>query len=172
MAAAAAKERARKGVFETRVVSNRSICREHYRLILEVEDFPAAEPGQFMQILCAEPDPAGTSGGPLPFAARSALAASNEPAGWLNWRSSTGSLVRERSGLSRLSQGLRSACLGRKGARSRSTRPTATGAAGRGRRWDCHQSSGWLRRLPRAGKQAVALLRCSIRRSAAPRGPV
>ncbi len=44
-----------RGVFLTRVVSNEPICREHYRFVLEMEDFPAAAPGQFMQILCGEP---------------------------------------------------------------------------------------------------------------------
>lgn len=47
--------RARRGVFVSRVKANESICREHWRLTLEVDGFPKASPGQFVQILCAEP---------------------------------------------------------------------------------------------------------------------
>jgi dihydroorotate dehydrogenase electron transfer subunit len=52
-----------RGVFLTRVVANQPICPEHWRLTLEVEDFPAAAPGQFVQILCAEPSDLGWSQG-------------------------------------------------------------------------------------------------------------
>jgi dihydroorotate dehydrogenase electron transfer subunit len=38
--------------FESIVVSNASLCREHYRLTLALRDFPATEPGQFVQISC------------------------------------------------------------------------------------------------------------------------
>lgn len=48
-----------RGVFLTRVVRNEPICREHWRLVLEAEDFPPAAPGQFVQILCAEPGQLG-----------------------------------------------------------------------------------------------------------------
>jgi len=56
-----------RGLFLARVVSNESICREHFRFGLEVEDFPAAAPGQFLQILCADPTSAND-----PFRAASA----------------------------------------------------------------------------------------------------
>ncbi|HOW73581.1 MAG TPA: dihydroorotate dehydrogenase electron transfer subunit [Phycisphaerae bacterium] len=65
MATPAADEQARKGVFEARVLSSCPICREHFRLRLGVDDFPQAEPGQFVQILCSAPDGGGCSGGPL-----------------------------------------------------------------------------------------------------------
>ena len=52
-----------KGVFIGKVRANESICREHSRLIIEVRHFPPARPGQFLQILCADPDqPVGTAG--------------------------------------------------------------------------------------------------------------
>jgi dihydroorotate dehydrogenase electron transfer subunit len=38
--------------FESRVVSNTSLCREHFRLTLKLGHFPATEPGQFVQISC------------------------------------------------------------------------------------------------------------------------
>ena len=38
--------------FESRVVSNTSLCREHFRLTLKLDGFPATEPGQFVQISC------------------------------------------------------------------------------------------------------------------------
>lgn len=44
-----------RGVFLTRVKANEPLCREHFRLVLEVEDFPEAAPGQFLQVLCADP---------------------------------------------------------------------------------------------------------------------
>jgi len=43
-----------RGVFDTRVVRNTPICREHYRLILHVSAFPATLPGQFVQIGCGD----------------------------------------------------------------------------------------------------------------------
>ncbi|HOA72016.1 MAG TPA: dihydroorotate dehydrogenase electron transfer subunit [Phycisphaerae bacterium] len=52
-----------KGVFLARVVSNESICREHYRLVLSVPELPPAQPGQFIQILCTEPSDLGWTGG-------------------------------------------------------------------------------------------------------------
>lgn len=65
MAGATAKEPGRKGVFDTLVLSNHAICREHFRLTLGVDSFPAAEPGQFVQVLCTEPDRAGYTSGPF-----------------------------------------------------------------------------------------------------------
>lgn len=44
--------RGAKGIFEARVLANRQVCREHYRLVLEARGFPHAEPGQFVQLLC------------------------------------------------------------------------------------------------------------------------
>src|SRR5437870_3343326 len=44
-----------RGVFLARVKSNVPLCPEHYRLVLEVQDFPPSRPGQFVQILCAAP---------------------------------------------------------------------------------------------------------------------
>lgn len=41
-----------RGVFVGEVVGNRAICREHYRLGLQVEGFPATRPGQFVQVQC------------------------------------------------------------------------------------------------------------------------
>jgi dihydroorotate dehydrogenase electron transfer subunit len=44
-----------RGVFLARTRSNSLLCAEHYRLTLEVDGFPIALPGQFVQILCANP---------------------------------------------------------------------------------------------------------------------
>lgn len=52
-----------KGVFLAHVASNESICREHYRLVLSLSEFPTAKPGQFVQILCNEPGEIGWTGG-------------------------------------------------------------------------------------------------------------
>ncbi len=40
--------------FLARVQANVPLCREHYRLVLLVEDFPATAPGQFIQISCRD----------------------------------------------------------------------------------------------------------------------
>jgi dihydroorotate dehydrogenase electron transfer subunit len=56
-------EAARKGVFLARVRTNRVICDEHWCIELEVEGFPPASPGQFVQILCREPLDAPRTGG-------------------------------------------------------------------------------------------------------------
>jgi dihydroorotate dehydrogenase electron transfer subunit len=37
------------------VVENVFLCREHYRLVVRVADFPATQPGQFIQISCRDP---------------------------------------------------------------------------------------------------------------------
>jgi len=42
--------------FVSTVVANKLLCREHYRLVLCVADFPATEPGQFVQISCRPMD--------------------------------------------------------------------------------------------------------------------
>ncbi len=52
-----------RGVFVSRVVDNIPLCREHFRLVVEVEDFPPAEPGQFLQIQCREISDLGWAGG-------------------------------------------------------------------------------------------------------------
>ena len=44
-----------KGVFSSTVVANEPVCREHFRLVLVADSFPSAEPGQFVQVLCADP---------------------------------------------------------------------------------------------------------------------
>ena len=40
--------------FIASVQANVPLCREHYRLVLRVDDFPATEPGQFIQISCRD----------------------------------------------------------------------------------------------------------------------
>ncbi|HSW45429.1 MAG TPA: dihydroorotate dehydrogenase electron transfer subunit [Phycisphaerae bacterium] len=45
-----------KGIYLARVISNAPICREHFRLTIEVDDFPLARPGQFLHILCRDPE--------------------------------------------------------------------------------------------------------------------
>jgi len=52
-----------RGMFLSRVVANQPLCPEHWRLVLEVEGFPPAAPGQFVQILCAEPSDLGWTQG-------------------------------------------------------------------------------------------------------------
>jgi dihydroorotate dehydrogenase electron transfer subunit len=52
-----------RGVFLSRVVRNEPLCREHWRLVLEAENFPPAAPGQFVQILCTEPGELGWTQG-------------------------------------------------------------------------------------------------------------
>ncbi|MHC4443833.1 MAG: dihydroorotate dehydrogenase electron transfer subunit [Planctomycetota bacterium] len=54
-----------KGIFLAKVLSNRPICSQHYKLILEIEDFPPAQAGQFVQILCAPPNSRQSGPGPL-----------------------------------------------------------------------------------------------------------
>ena len=41
-----------RGHFFGTVTANAPLCREHYRLTVEVRDFPHSHPGQFAQILC------------------------------------------------------------------------------------------------------------------------
>src|SRR3954463_16687049 len=43
-----------RGTFVGRVVENRHLCTDHYRLILRVENFPPSTPGQFVQLDCRE----------------------------------------------------------------------------------------------------------------------
>ena len=53
---------ARRGVFAAAVLSNEPLCREHWRLVLRVETFPPAQPGQFVQLLCRPSADAWTGG--------------------------------------------------------------------------------------------------------------
>lgn len=52
-----------KGVFVGRVTGNEPLCREHWRFEAEFDDFPPAMPGQFVQILCADPLEENRAGG-------------------------------------------------------------------------------------------------------------
>ncbi|MDB5355771.1 MAG: pyrK [Phycisphaerales bacterium] len=47
---------ARRDQFVCTVVANVPLCREHYRLVLGLLDFPATDPGQFIQISCRDLD--------------------------------------------------------------------------------------------------------------------
>ncbi len=49
-----------KGIFVGRVVATERICDDHHRISLGVEGFPAAAPGQFVQVRCG--DTAGSAG--------------------------------------------------------------------------------------------------------------
>ncbi len=44
----------RRGQFTARVVANVPLCRDHFRLVLGLDSFPATEPGQFVQIACRD----------------------------------------------------------------------------------------------------------------------
>ena len=44
-----------RGQFTAAVAATVPICREHFRLTLRLAAFPPTEPGQFVQILCADP---------------------------------------------------------------------------------------------------------------------
>jgi dihydroorotate dehydrogenase electron transfer subunit len=43
-----------RGQFDATVKINQSICREHFRLVLALPDFPATDPGQFIQVACRD----------------------------------------------------------------------------------------------------------------------
>jgi dihydroorotate dehydrogenase electron transfer subunit len=45
-----------RGQFQAVVVENIPLCREHFRLILQVPSFPETRPGQFVQVLCRDLD--------------------------------------------------------------------------------------------------------------------
>ena len=45
-----------RGQFAARVAANLPLCREHFRLVLRLEQFPATRPGQFIQIACRDLD--------------------------------------------------------------------------------------------------------------------
>src|SRR5689334_13622199 len=42
--------------FIATVQSNTPLCREHYRLVLRLREFPRTEPGQFVQLQCRSPE--------------------------------------------------------------------------------------------------------------------
>lgn len=44
-----------RGMFLTTVIRNESLCREHFRLVLRLPNFPETAPGQFIQIECRDP---------------------------------------------------------------------------------------------------------------------
>ncbi|GMU24940.1 MAG: dihydroorotate dehydrogenase B (NAD(+)), electron transfer subunit [Phycisphaerae bacterium] len=44
-----------RGVYLSHVVANTPLCREHWRLTVQVDFFPDAAPGQFLQVLCSDP---------------------------------------------------------------------------------------------------------------------
>jgi len=44
-----------RGQFVSRVHSNVRLCRDHYRLVLSLPEFPPTEPGQFVQLQCQNP---------------------------------------------------------------------------------------------------------------------
>lgn len=47
----------RRGQFDTTVIENATLCREHFRLTLLADrSFPATEPGQFVQLACIDDD--------------------------------------------------------------------------------------------------------------------
>jgi dihydroorotate dehydrogenase electron transfer subunit len=43
-----------RGQFVSNVKENVSLCRDHYRLVLIVPEFPPTEPGQFVQVSCRD----------------------------------------------------------------------------------------------------------------------
>jgi dihydroorotate dehydrogenase electron transfer subunit len=46
---------AARGTFTAIVAANVPLCREHHRLTLRLDRFPPTEPGQFVQVACADP---------------------------------------------------------------------------------------------------------------------
>ncbi|HUB25173.1 MAG TPA: dihydroorotate dehydrogenase electron transfer subunit [Tepidisphaeraceae bacterium] len=45
---------AARSQYQTRVTANEPLCREHFRLVLSLPEFPPTQPGQFVQIACRE----------------------------------------------------------------------------------------------------------------------
>jgi dihydroorotate dehydrogenase electron transfer subunit len=43
-----------RGQFEATVAANVPLCREHFRLVLRLANFPTTEPGQFVQVACRD----------------------------------------------------------------------------------------------------------------------
>src|SRR5207244_1236348 len=42
--------------FSASVHTNIPLCRDHFKLVLRVDEFPETSPGQFIQILCRAPE--------------------------------------------------------------------------------------------------------------------
>ena len=40
----------KRGVYLARVVENRAVCQDHFTIHLDIENFPASMPGQFVNI--------------------------------------------------------------------------------------------------------------------------
>src|SRR4051812_6425925 len=40
--------------YVSEVVDNSLLCREHYRLVLRLPEFPQTDPGQFIQVACRD----------------------------------------------------------------------------------------------------------------------
>lgn len=49
------------GIFLAKTLSRRALCREHFQVILAVDQFPNAVPGQFLQVLCSAPQSSATT---------------------------------------------------------------------------------------------------------------
>lgn len=49
------------GIFLATTLSRRTLCREHFQVILAVDHFPNAVPGQFLQVLCEAPQGSTTA---------------------------------------------------------------------------------------------------------------
>lgn len=64
----------RRGLYSATVIENRALCTEHYRLTLEVPNFPPSMPGQFVQLECRDPASAQTDFAHLPDAAQAVAA--------------------------------------------------------------------------------------------------
>ena len=54
MSVASPAPAAARNQFVASVAENRQLCTEHYRLVLKLPDFPATQPGQFIQITCRD----------------------------------------------------------------------------------------------------------------------
>ena len=50
MTSPAARTSPVKGVYLARVLANTPLCREHWRLVLALDAFPEARPGQFQAV--------------------------------------------------------------------------------------------------------------------------
>lgn len=60
-AAAARSSAAQRDQFRCAVRANVPLCRDHYRLVLGLPEFPATEPGQFIQVSCRDVNDDGWS---------------------------------------------------------------------------------------------------------------
>jgi len=64
---------AERGIFLTRVASRRTLCTDHFAVTLALSSFPAARPGQFLQVLCRPPDTASIASSAVASRAAHAL---------------------------------------------------------------------------------------------------